>query len=123
LNLIAIERFHPMISSNILLNFLSNFFFIAFERKIAQKKLRGSIRILLYFTAVHFSIIEPKGTLCLRVKVHTILTLKMLVNSYDLKLEAIHPALHGKEVKVAVPIEHLVLPWEVSDATILYGPL
>jgi hypothetical protein len=36
--LIAIERFHPIISSNILPNFLSINFFIAFEQKIAQKR-------------------------------------------------------------------------------------
>jgi hypothetical protein len=38
LNLIAIERFHPMISSNILPNILPEKIYIAFERKIAQKK-------------------------------------------------------------------------------------
>jgi hypothetical protein len=38
LNLIAIERFHPMKSENILPNILSKKIYIAFERKIAQKK-------------------------------------------------------------------------------------
>jgi hypothetical protein len=37
LNLIAIERFHPMISSNILPNILPKKIYIAFEQKIAQK--------------------------------------------------------------------------------------
>jgi hypothetical protein len=36
--LIAIEQFHPMISSNILPNILPKKIYIAFERKIAKKK-------------------------------------------------------------------------------------
>jgi hypothetical protein len=42
LNIIAIERFHPIISFNILPKVLSKLFFIAFERKIAPKKNAGS---------------------------------------------------------------------------------
>jgi hypothetical protein len=38
LNLIAIERFHPMISSNILPNFLSNFFLSLLSEKSLKKK-------------------------------------------------------------------------------------
>jgi hypothetical protein len=37
-NLIAIERFYPMISSNILPNIISILLFFAFGRKIAQNK-------------------------------------------------------------------------------------
>jgi hypothetical protein len=39
LNLIAIERFHPMKSENILPNILSKKIYIALEQKIAQKKM------------------------------------------------------------------------------------
>jgi hypothetical protein len=57
--LIAIDRFHPIISSNILPNFLSNYFFIAFEQKIAQKRNigeEGSSAVALRSTLAKHSI-------------------------------------------------------------------
>jgi hypothetical protein len=48
LNLIAIERFHPMKSENILSNILSKKIYIAFEQKIAKNKmLGGHIQIIM----------------------------------------------------------------------------